>query len=97
MIKLINQHDPYIFNFPEITVDSSNVGIFNQIDKCSSEIIEAFEKSDIGETVIETLDAIHALETLLYSLCNRYGFEILDCKADVIEKNAKRGYYEHER
>lgn len=98
----------YLFNFPKIKADKTG-GVSTQLFKILEESREV-EKEVIGLLVAkmqnkprdytrlieETLDLIHACETLLHILIDAKltnERKIDRIKGEVIAKNLKRGYY----
>lgn len=88
----------YIFNFPQIDIENPH----KQILKIDTEIEELdyalnyFEEKGkcFNDVIIELMDVIHACETLLYYFCDKFGYELLDNREAVIDKNDERGYYD---
>lgn len=86
------------FIFPRIKFVESN-GIATQILHIGKEYQEAYDASftpDIQHTAEEVMDCLHACETALRILNEKYGINLHKLRRDVERKNFDRGYYDVE-
>lgn len=87
----------YVFNFPLSRFVCANCPEYTrrgQADQITQEAAEAFsaaERDDEREYLVELLDCIHACETALSEFD---AVEISEAWLEVVNKNAKRGYYD---
>lgn len=76
------------YRFPEYK--KTQVSVSKQIMKINDEAREIMLATDLHEVIMETLDVIHAAETLLRK-CDPE--EVQNAYVAVIDKNEERGYY----
>lgn len=84
------------FRFPRAKFADSIV-FKDQLDHAVGEMLEVVSALDAGEGMLrvaeEMIDTIHALETGLRILNERYWVDIVDVTNYVEMKNKARGYY----
>lgn len=86
------------FNFPRVKFSDCN-GIATQVLYIGKEYQEAYDASftpDIQHTAEEVMDCLHACETALRILSEKYGINLNKLRCDVERKNTLRGYYDVE-
>ena len=85
---------PWQWQFPPV---SKPLPLLEQIRSITWEVMEAVEAHEEGESpervAEEIMDAIHRAESALSELKRTEDVDLDQVKQDVIEKNARRGYY----
>ena len=85
-----------IYNFPRTRFVTENgiVGQTEHIVREANEVEDSLLFPDIFHTAVEIMDCLHACESGLRILEEKYGVDVEDVACYVLAKNKARNYYE---
>lgn len=82
----------YRYQFPPMK-DMPYWSLAEQERKMADEVAEVMQGGSVAEKLLEAFDVIHATETYIRIIAERYTVNLEDSHRGVIEKNRRRGYY----